>query len=170
MCIYFLSLAICQLIESWMGVLAVYTQHWLCTHRHTQMRSIGRGEIRWCFQTKQTASWKINILAPLWRLLCSLFLRVPTQKEAATLIQSFFDATARPCLVSIDQQRFFSHVTYVLRVIKNFESPKYDKSIIPFISSIRIEIMTSQLNWIKEKDWMQMLVRQGRQFVCWWCW
>ncbi len=73
MCIYFRSLAIYQLIESWVGVLVMYTQHWLCTHWHTQMRGIGRGEIRWCFQTKQAASWKINILA-LFDVLLSFFL------------------------------------------------------------------------------------------------
>ena len=44
--------------------------------------------------------------------LTSSLLSFSTCTYSERLIQSFFDATACPCLVSIDQQRFFSHVTY----------------------------------------------------------
>lgn len=90
LCVYFRSLPIYQLIESWVGVLVMYTQHWLCTHRHTQMRGIRRGEIRWCFQTKQTASWKINILALFDVLLSFSRCTVPIRLFETLILQLFF--------------------------------------------------------------------------------
>ena len=118
MYIYFLSLAICQLIESWMGVLVVYTQHWLCTHRHTHTDARYRARRNTVVFSNQTDSKLENKHLGPSMTSCFLFLHVPTQKDAAALIQSFFGATAHSCLDSIDQGSF----RVLLYVIKYLEA------------------------------------------------